>query len=298
MSAADGTMALNAPIAAALRQGRERIVVTGARGRIGRTAIAMLHDALGAEAFAQRVVCFGSTAGTVDGAIRQYPYSALGDLPRHPTLLLHLAFLTKDKVAAMAKADYIAANHALSCSVLSALDRIGVDRLFVASSGAAGFAFDHTAAADLRLYGRLKLDNEIRFADWAGAGSARRAAIGRIFSVSGPWINKCQVYALSSFILDALAGRPVEVTAPRAVFRSYVAVRELLSVVFALLTDADGENLYAFETGGHALELADVAAAVVGVCGGTVHRRPITETDANRYCGDHAAWLAILQAQG
>lgn len=275
-----------------------RIVVVGARGWIGRTALMLLRDALGDEAFAERVVCFGSSAGMVDGTVAQFPLAALADLPKRPSLLLHLAFLTKDKVAGMAQDEYIAANLVLSEKIESALDPIGVDRLFIASSGAAAFAQDSAAAADLRLYGQLKRDDEDRFAAWAEAEPDRRVAIGRIYSVSGPWINKHQVYALASFILDALAGRAVEVQAPCAVWRSYVAVREVLAVVIALLTEATGPAVTAFETGGEALELADIAAAVAQVCGGTVLRRPITDPDANRYCGDHAAWQLLLKAHG
>ena len=43
-----------------------RIVIVGAGGWIGRTVIALLHEALGARAFAERVVCFGSRANTLD----------------------------------------------------------------------------------------------------------------------------------------------------------------------------------------------------------------------------------------
>lgn len=281
-----------------LARDERRIAVVGARGWIGRTALALLREALGEEAFNARVVCFGSSAGLVDGTIPVLPLAALADLPHRPTLLLHLAFLTKDKVADMAQEAYVSANETLSGTIASALDAIGVDRLFVASSGAAAFADDPAAAPDLRLYGRMKRDDEERFAAWAEAGAGRRVANGRIYSVSGPWMNKHEVYALASFILDALAGKPIEVTAPRPVWRSYVAVRELLAVVLALLTDTVGPAVTAFETGGEALELADVAAAVARVCGGSVRRRPITELTINRYCGDDVAWQGLLKAHG
>jgi nucleoside-diphosphate-sugar epimerase len=194
---------------------------------------------------------------------------------------------------------YSAANRALSNQVLDALEPIGADRLFVASSGAAAFADDPGAAADLRLYGALKREDEDRFAAWAEAGpSGRRAAITRIYSVSGPYMNKLQAYALASFILDALAGRPIEVRAPMRVLRSYVAVRELLSVAFAELLADDGPAATRFDTGGEALELGEVARTVADVLGGEVVRRPIIESRENRYVGDDAAWTALLSRHG
>ena len=47
--------------------------------------------------------------------------------------------------------------------------------------------------------------------------------------------------ALASFIADALAGRPIEVRASAPVWRSYVAIAELMSVVLDWLT-ARAEN--------------------------------------------------------
>lgn len=277
-----------------------RIVIVGARGWIGRTAIDLLREALGPDSFAQRVVCFGSADGEVAmgarDAVPQRALARLTDLDPRPTLLLHLAFLTKDKVAGMDPAAYEETNRALSRFVHDALDPIGVDRLFVASSGAAAFADDPAAADDLRLYGRLKRDDEELFATWAMTRpDVRRVVTGRIYSLSGPWINKCETYALASFILDALAGRPIEVRAPMPVLRSYVAVRELLSLVLAALTAEHGESVLHFETGGQPLELGEVAAVAARVLGGEVARAPMTQDGENRYVGDDDVWQALLR---
>jgi nucleoside-diphosphate-sugar epimerase len=209
--------------------------------------------------------------------------------------VLHLAFLTKDRVAGMDPAAYAHENKALSRTVHEALGPIGADRLFVASSGAAAFADDPAAPADLRLYGALKRDDEDMFANWAlAAPETRRAALGRIYSVSGPYINKLDTYALASFLRDALDGRPIEVRAPMRVLRSYVAVRELVSFVFAALLNDRGEPVLRFDTGGEPLELAEVAAAVAGLSGSRVSRRPVTDPNDNRYVGNDEAWRQQL----
>lgn len=280
-----------------------RIVIVGARGWIGRTAIDLLREALGPDRFAQRVFCFGSADGEIamgaDAAVPQRALERLSDLDARPTLLLHLAFLTKDKVAGMDPAHYEAANRALSRTVHDALDRIGVDRLFVASSGAAAFADDPAAADDLRLYGRLKRDDEELFTRWATASPAvRRLLVGRIYSLSGPWINKYETYALASFILDALAGRSIEVRAPLPVLRSYVAVRELLSFILTALIEERGETVLHFETGGQPLELGEVAGTVARLLGGDVVRAALTRDGENRYVGDNAGWQALLHRFG
>lgn len=290
------------PARSALLDDDRRIIIVGARGWIGRTAVTLLHEAMGPAAFARRVHCFGSQAGPVSAGPLEVHQRALGDLAtldRRPTLLLHLAFLTMDSYATMDAGDYVNANRALSRSVFDALTQIGVDRLFVASSGAAAFADDAAADEGLRCYGLLKRDDETKFSAWAAEmPQERRVAIGRIYSLSGPYINKHETYALASFILDALAGRRIEVRAQMRVMRSYIAVRELLSLVFSCLLARDGDAVLRFDTGGEALELGEVAVAVADTLDGQVVRGAVQDMAANRYFGDGCGWSALLERHG
>lgn len=289
-------------IRTALRADSRRIVLVGASGWIGQTVCALLDEALG-EAVADRLVCVGSAERTVTlpsgRTVVQRALSTLADLPERPSLLLHLAFLTKDKVSGMSREAYVEANKALTRQVYDALEPIGVDRLFIASSGAAAFADDVESPEDLRLYGRLKRDDEDLFAGWADADpTRRRAAICRIYSVSGPFINKHDTYALANFIISALRSDPIAVRAPREVWRSYVAVKEVVAVAFGQLLAADGPAVQRFDSGGEPLELGHVARIVAEELGGEATGRPITETPPNRYCGDHPGWLALLRKNG
>ena len=294
--------ALAAPAVAALQATTHRIVVVGAGGWIGRALLRGLYEALGAENFAARVVPFGSSVRAIDLgdgiSTDQRPLAHLGDLPAEPTVLFHLAFLTKDKVAGMARDEYCAANRAMSASVLNALAAIGADRVFIASSGAAAFADDPDANEDLRIYGALKREDEERFIDWARAETGRRAVVTRIYSLSGPFINKHDTYALASFITDALSGRPITVRAPMEVVRSYAAIRELMSLALVQLLGHGQETVRFYDSGGEALELAEVAAQVARELGGTVERAPITSPRPNVYAGAAEAYADLLEAAG
>lgn len=273
-----------------------RLLVIGAGGWIGRSLLAMLWQCLGPDAFQARVVAFGSSARAVrlspELEILQRPLHELANLKHAPSMAFHLAFLTKDKVAGMNQDAYVRANRALSDLVLAGLDTAGADRLFLASSGAAAFADDENAAPDLRLYGRLKRDDEARFASWAG--ETRRLMTCRIYAVSGPYVNKPETYALASFIVSAMAGGPVVVNAPRRVVRSYVAVREVLSAAVAVLLDPNEATVTCVDSGGDPTELMDVATLVADLFGTSVVRAPITAQDANFYVGDDHAWRKLL----
>jgi nucleoside-diphosphate-sugar epimerase len=288
---------LSSAAAARLAAGDERIVITGASGWLGLATIDLLRDALGSR-FDNRVALFGSSARPLilrDGdTVQQHPLQDLPRLPERPTWLLHFAFLTKDRAETLSEEAYRAANRLISDTVSGALDRIGTTALFLASSGAAQKADDHSASPAMRLYGSMKRDDEALFAHWAEAAD-RRAVIGRIFNIAGPYINKHQAYALASFILDAQAGHPVRVTAPRPVIRSYVAIRELVSLCVQLLA-TDGAEVVRFDSGGEELELGDVAAIVADVLGAPgVERAPITVPEADRYVGDVARYAALLR---
>ncbi|WP_395616195.1 NAD-dependent epimerase/dehydratase family protein [Sphingorhabdus sp.] len=279
-----------------------RIVVVGAGGWVGRGLLRGLHSALGVDAFSERVFAFGSSPRMIDLGdaitIAQRPLDELVGLHPEPTTLFHLAFLTKDKVAVIDPDEYRETNRALSSTVLEALSAIGADRLFVASSGAAAFADDPSANEDLRIYGGLKREDEDRFVAWAEADTVRRAVITRIYNLTGPFINKHDTYALASFIIDALAGRPISVRAPMRVMRSYVAISELVSLVLFQLLGSSGASVYRYDSGGEVLELREVAAEVARVLGGTVVRAPITESVDNNYTGDAETYASLLEAAG
>ena len=287
-------------VASKLRASDSRIVVTGASGWIGKVTLELLYEALSAEAFRARVVAFGSTSRTIDfgaGSIAQRPLSALLSLPPAPSLVLHLAFLTKDKCTEMDETKYRRLNQALSRTVLESLDMIEATAVFVASSGAARFAHDPAAAPALRLYGSAKEADEIAFAAWARSRD-RRAVIARIFALSGPHMNKPEAYALASFIRDALAGGPITVKADRPVFRSYVAIRELMSLVFAALLD-DEVSVLRFSTGGERLEMQQIAEAVSENFGDVQIKRPALSGDSvDEYTGDHDQYSRVLATYG
>lgn len=286
---------LTPAIARLVADSGHRIIITGASGWIGLATLDLLAHALGPD-FAARVLCFGSSARDL-GPITQRPLAELASLPPAPSLLLHLAFLTKDKVAGMSEADYVAANHAIAQTVEQALLPIDVRAIWVASSGAATRADDAAAAPAMQLYGRLKRDDEDRFATWAER-TGRRAVITRVFNVSGPHINKPEHYALASFILDALAGRPVVVKAPHRVERGMVAIRELMSVVFAELLCAPA-GVVRFDSGGAPAELGAIAAEVASVLGAPgAQRAAITSDRIDAYLGNEAAWDALCLQHG
>ena len=285
-------------IAKALRQDGRRILITGASGWLGRATLDLLHQALGRQ-FDERVRCFGSAqrrfALPGSDSIAQQPLAALADLAEQPSLLLHLAFLGKERAEQMDEPQYRAANRAIGETVLGALDGIGIEAAFVSSSGAAAHADDPHASAAMRLYGAMKRDDEDGFTKWAET-TGKRLVIARIHNLSGPHINKPGSYALGCFIADALRGGPIKVRAPHDVVRGYVAIRELMSLVFACLL-REGRQTLRFDTAGEPVELGALAELVAAQFGGCAIERPARVPGEDRYVGDPNAYRALLQTE-
>jgi len=291
---------LDAGVARDLANSDKRIVITGAGGWLGLATLDSLSAALG-PAFTSRVLAFGSAARALplrDGTVvEQRPLAEMRDLPFTPTWVLHFAFLTKDRAETMDEAEYRAANVQIRGTVLAALDGIGAEAVFVASSGAAYKAQDPAATPGMQLYGELKAQDEAAFAAW-GEQANRRVVIARVFNVTGPYINKHQAYALASFILDGLAGGPITVRAPRQVVRGYVAIDELMSLAFAEMATAR-QGIIRFDTGGEPLELGEVANVVAAQFENvSVERAEITQEVADTYHGDPEAYHQALVRHG
>jgi nucleoside-diphosphate-sugar epimerase len=285
-----------------LSEGADRIVVTGAGSWIGLATLEMLEGLLGAD-FPRRVVGFGSRARTLrlrSGAeIKQQPLSALAELPAAPSHVLHLAFVTQGPGMTLGRDAYVEANQAIAGTVLAALDRIGARSVFQASSGAVHLRDPDAGPQSKGLYGALKYADEAAFATWARRRGAT-AAIGRVFNISGPYINRRYSYALSSMIEDALAGRPVRVRSAAPVIRSYVAIETLMGVAAGLLTEPEG-GVSLFETAGErAVEVGELAQAIAEELGAPGVERPNFDptAPADRYVGDGAAFNAMAKTYG
>ena len=98
---------------------------------------------------------------------------------------------------------------------------------------------------------------------------------------------------MSALMLEAIAGRPVAVHAPHRVVRGYVAIRELMSLVFALLLDPK-PGVIRFDTGGEPMELAEVADAIASLTGGTFVRAALTSEADDCYVGKRTAYDRLL----
>jgi nucleoside-diphosphate-sugar epimerase len=276
-------------VADALRGTDEIVAVTGATGWFGAVALDLLYAALGDQA-AARVVGYASFAHEVlvsDGrSVTVRPLAELVVQDPPPTTLLHFAFLTRDKVAALGIDAYTSQNVAITATVLDAIAKHKPRHVVVASSGAVHSSTGRLVS-DLRSdpYGTLKHLDELAFrAATRDAGGA--CVIPRVFSVAGAHMTKPGLYALGSMIEMATEGGPIEVRARGPVFRSYCGVDEV--VALSLWAALSGREVV-FDTCGTVVEIGDLARLVAKAHGldvDAVRRTWDLDEVPDRYVGD------------
>ncbi|MCX8253986.1 MAG: NAD-dependent epimerase/dehydratase family protein [Beijerinckiaceae bacterium] len=291
---------------AALQASRTRLVVTGPSGWLGSATLAMLDGALSDDELARQVLVFGSSArriGLPSG--RHVDCRTLADLPGtdlSDSLLLHFAYLTKDKTALTSLDDYERLNGGIHDLVVRAVADRRPSGLFFASSGA---VYQNRRGPDERPdreanpYGWMKAAHEDSFASVTDAAGTAYVC-GRIFSLAGEHINKVELYALGSILSALQADQPLVLRAAREVWRSYTYVGDVVNLVLALLLkrqsvrDLDMAGAEAVELG----ELAALCARVTGREGTPITRPPVSTDSPDCMLGDHAPYYRLLEQEG
>lgn len=295
-------MTLPPALAERLRTSHWRVLVTGASGWLGQASLELLANVLGND-WLDRVFAFGSHPRTLtlrDGTkIGQQSLTELTALPQAPSLLLHFAYLTREKISSMPVSAYIDTNRMLSRMAAESGIKVGVERAFITSSGAVHAALARPDDSDPSLlYGRLKLEDEERFEAFAYAAPERRAFVARLFNLSGPYINKLDSYALASFIRQARRGC-IQIHARHPVVRSYTSVTNLLGVALGQLLADEAEPFLSVETAGDCeIEVGKLATVVRELVApdADIERSAVLTEPVDRYVGDGACYRRLMVA--
>jgi nucleoside-diphosphate-sugar epimerase len=224
-------------------------------------------------------------------------FDTIGPADVEGALVLHLAYLTKEKVELLGERAFFDTNSAIDERLLAAC-RDGRPRgVFVASSGAAALA---EQGRDRHLYGMCKLLQEDRFLDF-GAKAGVPVLVGRIYNLGGPWINKLSAYAIANMLVQAFDTGEVRINATVPVYRSYLHVEDLCVLVLAGLEDGLSPGRPLDLCGAEIVEMAHVAeevARVAGVGATAIVREALDYERPAIYVGDPTQTLTLALRYG
>lgn len=275
-------------------------MLTGASGWFGRTALWEYEQLHGPEALRRDVVVCASSARDIDIGSPHGPVRAVGlealDTIGVASGLIHLAFLTRDRVAAFGVEPYIEANRAITARLADFIGRNPGIPILTTSSGAAA-VFD-SGEVDLtgNPYAALKQEEEEL---WRRSGGERMAAVFRVYAASGRFIKDPKVFALSDFLCKALAGERIEIRSERPVIRSYVHVGTMMRLFWSMLAQPGEPGFLQVNAAMQTVSLVELAEAISAIWG---LPDPLFRIDpslaADDYRADSGPFHALLRKHG
>jgi len=272
------------------------LLLTGASGWFGRTALWEYEQEFGPEALRHDVIPFASRERLVDfdsphGPVKALPLEEITAV-RNPRGLLHLAFLTRDKVEPLGWRRYVETNRAISnllAQVLSLWPNISV----VATSSGAAAAFD---GLDLDLlgnpYATLKKEEEALL---ERQSIARMAMVFRVYAATGRFMTRPEKFALGDFLLQAMRGEQIGISAKGLVLRSYVHVGVLMQLAWYLLRQRDGIGFRLLDACTNTLTLQELAALIQPMGGHDRMTESVSDSAfSDVYRGDCRGFVQLL----
>jgi nucleoside-diphosphate-sugar epimerase len=269
----------------------DRVLVTGAAGWFGRTAIAMTREA-GLEMLA---------TGTKDQQIeidRQSQVVQAQSLDVisafKPTVVIDTAFVTRERLPILGHKTYTETNQKLINQSLSIAALPSVRKYIGFSSGATMHLAGHTSfSLEENPYAAQKRIYESRVSELA-ANLESNISVARVWSVTGSYCTKPQTFAFTDLIAQAKLGL-IEIKAKHLVYRRYCALEDVLAL--AMLPSAPGGNPI-FNTGGDLIELGDLAKLVVELVNpnAEIRRQVDSELPSDDYYSEAMDWYELLKS--
>lgn len=236
------------------------VLVTGANGWLGRSAIAVLTERY-PQSF--QILALTRTKGInhtwSDRMVKYVSYEDVKnlDLPIHG--IIHTAFKTQSYIQNMDLSKYRAENLEIINWVKVFIENYNPKWAVGISSGAATKYLEKISVGEVLepedLYGELKvIEERVLF-----SSHIESVAVGRLWGASGRFMQNYEIYALGQFIENAINGAEIMVKAATPVFRRYVDVEDFVDV---LLNCAWENSRTLLDSGGHLTSIQDLAEEV------------------------------------
>lgn len=278
-----------------LELSKQRFLVTGASGWLGRTFVAL------ASKVGHDLMLVGSHSRPI--SIDNHPFFVekfdINSIKQFkPTVLIDFAFVTREQLDEMSDEDYEKVNYQLIDQALNIFALPTVRYGMFTSSGAAVYPRDALLGTySDNPYGYLKRRTE-DLALQASERLGKKSIVIRPWSLSGTMVMKDYEFAFSSFIRQSFGGL-IEVKSPNPVFRRYVSAEDFVALSVAKLFSSSN-SLEIFDSGGELVSVVDLAHKIAERQTGKVSvvSRQISSETSDNYCSDNRQWAQECEAFG
>lgn len=263
----------------------DQIVVYGAKGWFGRSAISVLFEE-NIDLTENQILLVGSKSESALLAGLPLNIYSSRDAIQHvksKVLFLNSAYLRREKLKFMPAHEFELKNKEIMKFGENLLDSGNVKKFINLSSGVASQGTVESLLHVEDLYARCKILDEAKFkglCESKGAGLINC----RIYSMSGKYLNEFDNLALSTFISDAISMlHQINVKSPTTL-RSYVDAIDLARVLFELSLRKGNHSI---DSGGSLTSLGALALAIAEVNPGSTLVLPDSFEKAPDYYGDY-----------
>lgn len=270
----------------------DRVLITGATGWLGRTAVQMFAE------FGVQILCVASRAREFKIGNNIYMASAW-DLNQitdfSPTYVIDAAYVTREFAAESNLEDYIDTNRLLIDRISELAEFKSIRRLLTFSSGAAKQFANRDDSKELEddPYGYLKSEAENTISELF-SNSGVEFSIPRVWSIAGCHVSKISGFAFSDLICQAQKGE-MRINSLGQVYRRYCLAEEVILV--SMFSDFAKNRV--FDTGGELIEIRELAGIIKDQSKG-LSRVIAAEADGepNNYYSDNSDWQKACLSLG
>lgn len=272
----------------------DRVLVTGAGGWFGRTAIAMTRET------GLDLLATGSKDRhiEIDGRGQSVQAQSLDIIAEFkPTVVIDTAFATREMLLVLGHKAYVETNQKLIDQSLNIASLPSVRKYIGFSSGVTKHLAGQTSfSIEDNPYAAQKRIYENRLETLASSVESD-ISIARVWSVTGCYVTKgTAAFAFTDLIAQAKLGL-IKISANHQVYRRYCAIEDVLAL--CLLPRISGANIV-LDTGGDLIELGDLAKLVVSLVNpqAEIARQFDPRLPTDDYHSDSKGWDDLQKSAG
>jgi len=267
--------------------GKETVVVTGANGWLGKSAVSVLAS----EFSNYRVIALSRKMDNIKSN-NDVIYMSYDDFLKDDseiTGLIHTAFMTKNYIEEIGPIEYIDQNTRIHNWLMNFIKLKNPNWSVAVSSGATKQYIDKVESdlpiSDSDLYGKMKFKEE----DALLGSEIPNVAIGRLWAASGRYMQNHKIYALGQFIDAALNGKNIKIASKEPVYRRYIDAEDFMKVL--VMTALDSKRTL-FDSGGILTTIENLAQEVAKFFNNKNNSKIEIEYDTKKISIENANYFA------
>jgi nucleoside-diphosphate-sugar epimerase len=274
----------------------EQIVIYGAKGWIGRSAVSLVSDQK-TDWAKKQILLIGSKSEFFFNSGELLPIYSAQEAQKYlgrNCIFINSAYLRSEKLNFYSQNEFVLKNREIIEFGEKILKQNKVKTFVNLSSGIASQALDSIENDNLRIYAKCKIDDERIIRNACDSASSMLINC-RIFSLSGKYINDFENLALPSFIKLARTKPKTIIVKSQDTYRTYLDSMDLVKVLLELSLTS---RSYVIDSGGSLIKLGDLADKIAAIISGVSVKKSHLLNKSNDYYGDFKSFNELAFKHG